>query len=105
MKEEVSIDARDPDIAETIIRWYDREQIFMMQREVNATKGDTFMFSSAAVPDLIRGLMKFMGEIPTQSEIDLAVEAERKRCHDIVMAIDSGRGNEKEIAKAIMAGG
>lgn len=31
-----------------------------------------------------------------------AVMAERKRCHDIALAIDSGRGNEKEIAKAIM---
>lgn len=26
---------------------------------------------------------------------------ERKRCHDIALAIDSGRGNEKMIAEAI----
>lgn len=29
------------------------------------------------------------------------VDAERERCVGIALAIDSGRGNEKEIAKAI----
>lgn len=33
-----------------------------------------------------------------------AVAAERERCAKIAEAIDSGRGNEKQIAKAIRAG-
>lgn len=35
--------------------------------------------------------------------IKAAVAAERRRCADIALAIDSGRGNEKEIAKAILS--
>lgn len=31
-----------------------------------------------------------------------AVNAERQACHDIAMALDSNRGNEKEIAAAIL---
>lgn len=31
------------------------------------------------------------------------VEAEREACAEIALAIDSGRGNEREIAKAIRA--
>lgn len=30
------------------------------------------------------------------------LDAERERCASIALAIDSGRGNEKEIAKAIL---
>jgi len=30
--------------------------------------------------------------------------AERKRCHDITLAVDSKRGNEELIAAAIMGG-
>lgn len=33
----------------------------------------------------------------------VAREAERRRCAEIALAIDSGRGNEKEIARAILA--
>ncbi len=36
------------------------------------------------------------------NEIAKAVKRERKRCADIALAIDSGRGNEKEIARAIL---
>lgn len=32
-----------------------------------------------------------------------AEEAMKERCHDIAAALDSGRGNEKEIAAAIRA--
>lgn len=32
-----------------------------------------------------------------------AVEHEREQCAEIALAIDSGRGNEKEIARAIRA--
>lgn len=35
--------------------------------------------------------------------IKAAIAAERERCAQIAEAIDSGRGNEKEIAKAIRA--
>lgn len=35
--------------------------------------------------------------------IDAALAAERERCAHIALAIDSKRGNEKEIAKAIRA--
>jgi hypothetical protein len=44
--------------------------------------------------------------IPTESLHDAYERGraeERKRCHDIAMAIDSGRGNEKLIAAAITA--
>lgn len=34
----------------------------------------------------------------------LAIEAERERCAQIALAIDSNRGNEKEIAAAIRRG-
>ena len=34
-----------------------------------------------------------------------AVADEREACHDIAIAIDSGRGNEKEIAAAIHSRG
>ena len=37
-------------------------------------------------------------EIITEAE-----EAMKERCHDIAAALDSGRGNEKEIAAAIRA--
>lgn len=33
-----------------------------------------------------------------------AIAAERERCAQIALAIDSGRGNEKEIAAAIRRG-
>lgn len=36
------------------------------------------------------------------AHIDGALIVERQRCADIALAIDSGRGNEKEIAKAIL---
>ena len=36
-----------------------------------------------------------------QKTIALALATERERCTNIAEAIDSGRGNEKEIAKAI----
>lgn len=35
------------------------------------------------------------------ANIDVAIRAERTACADIALAIDSSRGNEKEIAKAI----
>lgn len=44
--------------------------------------------------------------IPTESPhaaYERGRAEERKRCHDIAMAIDSGRGNEKLIAAAITA--
>lgn len=50
-------------------------------------------------PDLRSDDTKFW-----HSQIVKAVEHERKRCHAIALAIDSGRGNEKEIARAILAG-
>lgn len=31
-----------------------------------------------------------------------AIATERKRCHDIALALDNNRGNEKQIAAAIM---
>ncbi len=39
----------------------------------------------------------------TDDRMTIAVLAEREACHDIALAIDSGRGNEKEIARAIRA--
>jgi hypothetical protein len=36
-------------------------------------------------------------------QIDAAVAYERERCAEIALAIDSGRGNEKEISRAIRA--
>jgi hypothetical protein len=36
-----------------------------------------------------------------RDQIAEAIAAERERCAKIAEAIDSGRGNEKEIAKAI----
>lgn len=45
-------------------------------------------------------------QIPTEGLHDAFERGraeERKRCHDIAVAIDSGRGNEKLIAAAIMS--
>lgn len=36
-------------------------------------------------------------------QIAEAIEAEREACAEIALSIDSGRGNEKEIAAAIRA--
>lgn len=44
-------------------------------------------------------VLKIVGDIGVSATIK-----ERQRCHDIALAIDSGRGNEKEIARAIMEG-
>lgn len=37
------------------------------------------------------------------ARIDAGIKAEREACAEIALAIDSGRGNEKEIAAAIQA--
>lgn len=38
----------------------------------------------------------------TRDAIAMAIASERQRCYEIAMAIDSGRGNERQIAAAIM---
>ncbi len=38
----------------------------------------------------------------TRDAIAMAIASERHRCYEIAMAIDSGRGNERQIANAIM---
>lgn len=42
---------------------------------------------------------EFLGMV--DDNIDLLLQAERERCAVIALALDSLRGNEKEIAKAI----
>lgn len=46
-------------------------------------------------------LVKAMERSAAKRYIDEAVAVERERCAQIAEAIDSGRGNEKEIARAI----
>lgn len=42
--------------------------------------------------------------ITIEKRIDTAIAMERERCAHIALALDSKRGNEKEIAKVIRAG-
>lgn len=66
---------------------------------------------------LISGLFAYLAALPPDPRIaELedrlsapdpiaeAIAAERDRCANIALAIDSGRGNEKEIARAIREG-
>ena len=54
-----------------------------------------------AIADPIAGAIKEGRD----NAIRAAVAAEREACAEIALAIDSGRGNEKEIAAAIRARG
>lgn len=61
-------------------------------------------FPGPAAWELQRATLRARWIRVAKAAADAATLAANKRAADIALAIDSGRGNEKEIAKAILEG-
>lgn len=76
--------------------------------ESEQTAAELFRLATKQMPDRIdKAIAAFRSVEPhaiiNRAALYAAINAEADRCADIALAIDSGRGNEKEIARTIRA--
>lgn len=67
MHTKIAIDAKDPDIAETMLEFWDGDSVFLKQIETGGKPAGTLLFHRDSVPALIDALNRFLNPTPDYS--------------------------------------
>lgn len=72
----VVLSSSNADIADAATFWHGDDDVFIEQIEKDTGKRHLLLFGREAVPDLIKSLKKFLGEVPMHHDSDCATHNE-----------------------------